>query len=85
MSETKLGLNKQDKTKTSTRATTQTAAVETSNIKIQQLFKVMVDHSASDLHLSVGTSPGMRVHGEIVRVNVGSLKPEDTKRLAEIA
>ncbi len=51
------------------------------NIQIQQLFKVMVDNGASDLHLTVGTPPGMRISGDIVRVKVGSLTPDDTKRL----
>lgn len=51
------------------------------NLQIQQLFKVMVDNGASDLHLTVGTSPGMRISGSIVRVKVGSLTPDDTKRL----
>lgn len=51
------------------------------NLQIQQLFKVMVDNGASDLHLTVGTAPGMRISGDIVRVKVGSLTPDDTKRL----
>ncbi|MFP5385490.1 MAG: type IV pilus twitching motility protein PilT [Bacteriovoracia bacterium] len=51
------------------------------SLQIQQLFKVMVDNGASDLHLSVGTAPGMRISGDIVRVKVGSLTPDDTKRL----
>jgi twitching motility protein PilT len=51
------------------------------NLQIQQLFKVMVDNGASDLHLTVGSAPGMRVSGDIVRVKVGSLTPDDTKRL----
>jgi twitching motility protein PilT len=51
------------------------------NLQIQQLFKVMVDNGASDLHLTVGSSPAMRVSGDIVRVKVGSLTPDDTKRL----
>lgn len=51
------------------------------NVQIQQLFKVMVDHGASDLHLTVGSAPGMRISGDIVRVKVGSLTPDDTKRL----
>ena len=51
------------------------------NVKIQQLFKVMVENQASDLHLSVNSAPAMRVHGEIVRVKVGTLTPDDTKRL----
>ncbi len=59
---------------------TQNAGVGDS-LKVQQLFKLMVDSSASDLHLTVGTSPGMRVNGEIVRVKCPSLTAEDTKRL----
>jgi len=51
------------------------------NLQIQQLFKVMVDNGASDLHLTVGSAPGMRISGDIVRVKVGSLMPDDTKRL----
>ncbi|OFZ14423.1 MAG: type IV pili twitching motility protein PilT [Bdellovibrionales bacterium GWA2_49_15] len=41
----------------------------------------MVDNGASDLHLTSGTSPGMRVHGEIVRVKTPPLTAQDTKRL----
>jgi twitching motility protein PilT len=51
------------------------------DLQIQQLFKVMVDQGASDLHLSVGSAPGMRIHGSMVRVKVGILTPDDTKRL----
>ena len=51
------------------------------NVKIQQLFKLMVENGGSDLHLTVGTSPGLRVNGEIVRVKVPALTAADTKRL----
>ena len=51
------------------------------NLQIQQLFKVMVDSGASDLHITVGTSPGMRISGDVVRVKVGALTADDTKRL----
>ncbi len=51
------------------------------SLQIQQLFKVMVDNGASDLHITVGSAPGMRISGDIVRVKVGSLTPDDTKRL----
>ncbi|MBF0311802.1 MAG: type IV pilus twitching motility protein PilT [Oligoflexia bacterium] len=50
-------------------------------VKIQQLFKVMVENNASDLHLVVGSAPAMRVNGTIVRVKVGPLTPEDCKRM----
>ncbi len=50
-------------------------------IKIQQLFKLMVDNGGSDLHLTPGTAPAMRVSGEIVRVKVGALTPTTSKEL----
>lgn len=50
-------------------------------LKIQQLFKLMVDSNASDLHITSGTSPGLRIHGEVVRVKTNPLSGEDTKRL----
>ncbi len=50
-------------------------------LQIQQLFKVMVDNDASDLHLTANSAPAIRISGEIVKVKVGILKPEDTKRL----
>ena len=50
-------------------------------IKIQQLFKLMVDNNASDLHLVVGSAPGLRINGEMVRVKLPTLLVEDAKRL----
>jgi twitching motility protein PilT len=61
---------------------TKVASSGIGNIQIQQLFKVMVENGASDLHLTVGSAPAMRLSGEIVRVKVGNLTAEDTKRLA---
>ncbi len=69
-----------ENTKSSTKTQTQSEQ-GIGNLQIQQLFKVMVDNGASDLHLTVGTAPGMRISGDIVRVKVGSLTPDDTKRL----
>ena len=61
---------------------TRTQSVQgTQNLQIQQLFKVMVDNGASDLHITVGTSPGMRISGEVIRVKTGPLSSDDTKRL----
>ena len=51
------------------------------SVKIQQLFKLMVESGASDLHLTVGTPPGLRVNGEIVRVKIAALSAADTKKL----
>ncbi len=60
---------------------TMTQEAQGPKLQIQQLFKVMVDNNASDLHLTIGSPPAMRIHGEIVRVKTASLTNEDTKRL----
>lgn len=60
---------------------TMTSESPAPKLQIQQLFKVMVDNNASDLHLTIGSPPAMRIHGEIVRVKSQSLTNEDTKRL----
>ncbi len=53
------------------------------SVKIQQLFKLMVDQGASDLHLVVGTPPGIRVNGDMIRVKLPILRPQDSKRLID--
>jgi twitching motility protein PilT len=67
-----------DKTQTKTNTATDQGV---GSLQIQQLFKVMVDNGASDLHLTVGSAPGMRISGDIVRVKIGTLTPDDCKRL----
>ena len=67
-----------DKTQTKTHTSTDQGI---GSLQIQQLFKVMVDNGASDLHLTVGSAPGMRISGDIVRVKIGTLTPDDSKRL----
>jgi twitching motility protein PilT len=72
---------------TNSRASTRLTQTGTSQnagnegLKIQQLFKLMVDSNASDLHITSGTSPGLRVHREIIKVKTIPLTGEDTKRL----
>ena len=73
-----------DNTKSSSTRMTQTSTREESgnnHLKIQQLFKLMVESGASDLHVTSGAPPGIRVHGEIVKVKTSPLTGEDTKRL----
>jgi twitching motility protein PilT len=40
-----------------------------------------VDEGASDLHISVGLPPTLRLHGSLQGIDCPSLKPEDTERL----
>jgi twitching motility protein PilT len=64
-----------DKSETSTQGT------NLGNVKVQQLFKLMVDSGASDLHLTVNSPPVMRINGDVIKVKMPKLTPLDTKRL----
>ncbi|MFZ8999768.1 MAG: type IV pilus twitching motility protein PilT [Bacteriovoracaceae bacterium] len=52
-----------------------------SELKVQQLFKLMIENGASDLHLTTGSPPAIRINGDIVKVKLPALTPADTKRL----
>lgn len=49
---------------------------------ITQLLEEMVSRGASDLHLTPGVPPSIRIDGEITQMNYDVLKPEDTENLA---
>jgi twitching motility protein PilT len=70
-----------DNTRSKTGSITKSDTGIGEDVQIQQLFKLMVDHNSSDLHLSVGSPPAMRIHGEVVKVKIGALTKADTKRL----
>jgi twitching motility protein PilT len=50
-------------------------------LTIPQLLRFMVSQGASDLHLSAGEAPMMRVNGEMYRVDAPVMTPEETHRL----
>lgn len=50
-------------------------------ITLPQLLKAAHDKQASDVHITVGAPPLLRVHGNMVRVKAEDLTLEDTKRL----
>ena len=51
-------------------------------LSIDALLERMVARNASDLHVTVGTPPAMRVHGVLDRYeDVPPLTPEDTHQL----
>src|SRR6266702_1404673 len=51
-------------------------------LAIDALLERMVARSASDLHVTVGTPPAMRVHGALERYqDVPDLSPEDTHQM----
>ena len=49
--------------------------------KIDELFKIMVAQGASDLHLSAGAQPYLRLHGEMVKLDMRALSNEETQSL----
>lgn len=54
--------------------------------KIDPFFKLMVDTGASDLHLSVGNPPLLRLHGDLQRVKYKNLEEDELREmLYEIA
>src|SRR5258706_13869777 len=48
---------------------------------MSDLLQLVVSEGASDLHIRVGTSPTIRVHGILHRVEGPVLAPEDTEEL----
>lgn len=49
--------------------------------QIDQLFKILVAQGASDLHLSAGSSPFLRLHGEMVRLEHPELNNDGVQAL----
>ena len=52
------------------------------DLSMESLLKLMVQNQGSDLFLSVGAPPAMKIDGEIKRFKADNLAPEDTDRLA---
>jgi twitching motility protein PilT len=50
-------------------------------VTLQQLLKAMVDKGASDLHLSIGSAPQLRIDGDLVPLRVNPLSAVETKQL----
>ena len=50
-------------------------------MEIAPLLQVVVDRNASDLHLTVGRPPTLRVDGRLEGLDFSPLKPEDTEKL----
>jgi twitching motility protein PilU len=51
-------------------------------MNIEPLLQIMIDQSGSDLFLSVGRAPSIKVNGEIFSVGKQDLTPALTKALA---
>jgi len=55
--------------------------MDTNDISMDALLQLTVDEGASDLHLSVGVPPVLRIHGGLHPLETESLTPADTDRL----
>ncbi len=51
-------------------------------VPMEDLLRLVIDEGASDLHLSVGAPPAVRLHGRLVKLELPSLAGEDTETLA---
>jgi twitching motility protein PilT len=49
---------------------------------MEDLLRWVIDEKASDLHLSVGSPPAVRMHGSLVKMQLRPLEAEDTESLA---
>jgi twitching motility protein PilT len=58
-------------------------AAATDAFNFKAVLQQLVQRNASDLHLKVGRPPTLRLHGELVPLEMPPLKPEDLKGLAE--
>ena len=50
---------------------------------IDDILRLTAEVGASDLHLSVGTPPVLRIHGKLVRMETRALFAEDTDNIAQ--
>ncbi len=48
-------------------------------IKLEELLAIAKDNSASDVHITVGASPKMRIYGKLRNMNFPSLTSNDTE------
>lgn len=49
--------------------------------RLDELFNLMVEEGASDLHISAGYPPFLRIHGHMVKLNVAPLSAEKCEKL----
>jgi twitching motility protein PilT len=52
-----------------------------SGLNLQQLLKAMVEKGASDLHITTGSPPQLRIDGSLVPLRTNALNPVETKQL----
>jgi twitching motility protein PilT len=55
--------------------------VTATTVNLQQLLKAMVEKGASDLHLTTGSPPQLRIDGSLVPLRVHNMSPAETKTI----
>ena len=50
-------------------------------IELQSLLKEAVDKMASDIFISVGVPPTLKINGQLIKVDDEKLNPETAKRM----
>ena len=60
-----------------------TAPVVASSVNLRILLEEMIERDASDLHITAGERPKLRIDGEIQNSNIDfTMSPKDTMQLA---
>jgi twitching motility protein PilT len=57
------------------------APATSTGVNLQQLLKVMVDKGGSDLHITTGSAPQIRIDGVLVPLRLPPLNAVDTKQI----
>ena len=57
------------------------APQEAPTLTLRQLLRLMVERGASDLHITTGSPPQLRIDGSLVPLRTPPLKPRETKAL----
>ena len=58
-------------------------STSSSNLSMHDLLNLTVEEGASDLHITVGSPPVLRLNGNMQALDSDPLTPEDTQRLME--
>ncbi len=53
-----------------------------SNLDIHRLLQTVVEKGATDLHLTVGSAPALRIDGKLYRLKSAALEPNQTQEFA---
>ena len=57
--------------------------MKSSEIYMEALLELALESGASDLHLTVGRPPVLRLHGALETIDCDPLEPADTERLLQ--